>query len=76
MLFEQKRKQHQHPSVMHDPPHIDAPFIVTLVVTGVEGHIFGDQQGEVCCGGATDSVWSKRKIPDIEDRKYYHVNLV
>lgn len=55
VLFEKKRKQHQHASIMHNPPHIDVAFVVTLVVAGVERDIFGNQQSQMSCSGAANS---------------------
>lgn len=55
VLFEEKRKQHQHASVVHNPPHIDVALIVTLVVAGVESHVFGNQQSQVGCSCAANS---------------------
>ncbi|RLW01229.1 hypothetical protein DV515_00008240 [Chloebia gouldiae] len=45
-MSDKKRKQHQHASIMHNPPHINVAFVVTLVVAGVERHIFGNQQSQ------------------------------
>lgn len=59
VLFEKKRKQHQHASIMHNPPHINVAFIVTLMVAGVERHIFGNQEGQMGCSCAANSTCPK-----------------
>lgn len=46
---------------MHNPPHINVAFIVTLMVAGVEGHIFGNQQSQMGCSCAANSTCKKRK---------------
>lgn len=55
VLFEKKRKQHQHASIMHNPPDVNVAFIVTLVVAGVERHILGNQQSQMSCSCAANS---------------------
>lgn len=57
MLFEQERQQHQHPPIMHDPPHINVPICEAFVVAWVERHVFGHHQGQVGGCGAADGVW-------------------
>lgn len=66
VLFEKKGKQHQHASIMHNPPDINVAFVVTLMVTGVERHIFGDQQSQMSCSGAANST-----CPGGEEHSYF-----
>lgn len=56
VLFEEEWQQHQHPSVMDDPPHVDVAVGEAFVVAGVEGHVFWDHQSQMGGGGAADSV--------------------
>jgi len=59
VLFEKKRKQHQHASIMHNPPHVNVAFIVAVMVAGVERHIFGNQQSQMGCSCAANSTCPK-----------------
>lgn len=61
VLFEKKRKQHQHASIVHNPPDVNVAFIVTLMVAGVERHVFGNQQSQVGCGCAANGTCPRGK---------------
>lgn len=68
VLFEKKRKQHQHASIVHNPPHINVAFVVTLMVAGVERHIFGNQQSQMSCSCAANST-----CPGREEHSYFQI---
>lgn len=54
MLLEEKRQQHEHPSIVDNPPHVNTAICEAFVVARVERHIFGYHQGKMCSCGAAD----------------------
>lgn len=56
VLFEEERQQHQHPSVVDDPPYVDVAVRKAFVVARVEGHIFWDHQSQMGGRSAADGV--------------------
>lgn len=45
MLSQQEGQEHQHASVVDNPPHIDVAFGEALAVGRVAGDVLGNQQG-------------------------------
>lgn len=67
VLFKEERQQHQHPSVVDDPPHVDVAVCKAFVVARVEGYIFWDHQSQMGSGRAADGVLVKKQTVWILD---------
>lgn len=59
VLFEQEGEQHQHSSIVDNPPHIDVAICEAFMVAWVKGHIFGDHQSQVGSCGAANCIWAE-----------------
>lgn len=56
VLPEEEGQQHQHASIVDDPPHIDVALSEALSV-GREGRdVLGHEQSQVSCGGFSDQL--------------------
>lgn len=56
VLAEEEGQQHQHASIVDDPPHIDVALSEALSV-GREGRdVLGHEQSQVSCGGFSDQL--------------------
>lgn len=61
VLAQEEGQQHQHASVMDDPPHIDVTLGKALAV-GREGRdVFGYEQGQVSCSGFSHQLYKEDK---------------
>lgn len=64
VLAEQEGQQHQHASVVHDPPHVDVALGEALAV-GREGRdVLGHQQSEASRGGFSDQLCRAERRTD------------
>lgn len=59
VLFEQEGEQHQHSSIVDNPPHVNVAICEAFMVAWVKGHIFGDHQSQVGSCGAANCVWAE-----------------
>lgn len=54
VLTEQEGEEHQHPSIVDDPPHIYVALSEALPIGWVAGNILWHQQGHTGNGGLSD----------------------
>lgn len=61
VLAQEEGQEHQHASIMDDPPHVDVTLGEALSV-GWEGRdVLWDEQGQVSCGGFSHQLWVHRE---------------
>lgn len=60
VLAEQEGEQHQHASIVHNPPHINVSFGEALAIGRVGGDVFRDKQSQVSGGGFPNQLCSER----------------
>lgn len=56
VLAEQERQEHQHASIMDNPPHVYMAFSETLSIGWVAGNILWNQQGHAGYSGLSDNL--------------------
>lgn len=56
VLAEQERQEHQHASIMDNPPHVYMAFSETLSIGRVAGNILWNQQGHAGYSGLSDNL--------------------
>lgn len=56
---QQEGQQHEHASVVHNPPDVDAALGEALGVPGKHRNVLGDQQGQVTSSGFPDQLWGR-----------------
>lgn len=56
---QEEGQQHEHPSIVHDPPDIDVALREALLVAREHGHVLGYQQGQVPGRGLPHQLWGK-----------------
>lgn len=61
VLTQKEGQEHQHASIVDDPPHIDVTLGEALAI-GWEGRdVLWDEQGQVSCGGLSHQLCMQRK---------------
>lgn len=64
---QQERQQHEHASIMHNPPDVNAALGEALGVPRKHGKVLGDQQRQVTSSGFPDQLWGRpRRRPNRE----------
>lgn len=62
---QQEGQQHEHASVVYNPPDVDAALGEALGVPRKHGNVLGDQQRQVTRCGFPDQLWGRpRRRPD------------
>lgn len=62
VLAQEEGQEHQHASIVDDPPHVDVTLGEALSI-GWEGRdVLWDEQGQVSCGGFPHQLWVQRKV--------------
>lgn len=56
VLAEEEGQQHQHASIVDDPPHVNVALGEALSVGREGGDVLGDEQGQVSRGGFSDQL--------------------
>lgn len=56
VLAEQERQEHQHASIMDNPPHVYMAFSEALSIGRVAGNILWNQQGQAGYSGLSDDL--------------------
>lgn len=56
VLPEQERQQHQHASIMHDPPNINVALCEALSIGRVGCNVLGNYESQVACSSLPDNL--------------------
>lgn len=59
---QQEGQQHEHASVVHDPPDVNAALGEALRIPGKHGNVLGDQQGQVSSCSFPDQFWRDQGV--------------
>ena len=60
VLPQQEGQEHQHASVVDDPPHVDVALGEALPVGRVAGDVLRNQQRQTCDGRLSHHLWKEK----------------